>query len=158
LAEGSAAATADGVAFGGFAEGVGAASGISTAIGISAAPQAEQATGGWATWFYYEQQMLRRQAEREALEQAVEAEIAARIEGEAVEPAEDAAPEYVDDLAALIAQAEANDAAFRRFVDALQLQALDELARLIAIDTAMRAELRRRRDEDDFIALLLLAA
>jgi hypothetical protein len=38
------------------------------------------------------------------------------------------------------------------------LQALDELARLIAIDTAMRAELRRRRDEDDFIALLLLAA
>jgi hypothetical protein len=102
--------------------------------------------------------MLRRQAERDALEQAVEAEIAARIEGEAVQPAEDAAPEYVDDLAGLIAEAEANDADFRRFVDALQLQALDELARLIAIDTAMRAELRRRRDEDDFIALLLLAA
>lgn len=143
----------------GFEAAEGLSEGTSTAAAVGEAVseriQEEQASGGWANWIRYEQTLLRRKRERERLEDAVDEEIAALMRGEDAPKAEEAAAEYLDDLRALVAEAEA-DARFREFVAAIT--ARDELAWLLAIDRAIREQIRRRRDEDDFLSLILLAA
>lgn len=115
--------------------------------------------GDYSWWLRYEQDMLRREDERRRLEGAVEDEISALMRGEDAPQAESAAREYLRDLSALIAEAQARESEFQQFLDGLRLQqSEDELARLLKIDAAIRAHIRRMRDEEEFIQVLLMVA
>lgn len=117
----------------------------------------ERYAGGWYM-ARYEQEARRRRAKRKKLEEAIEAEISALIREEPAVPAETVVPEYVEEIRALIDEGIRQDQEFRRFIDGLRLQqSADELARLLAIDAAIRQYIRQR-DEEEFIQLLMLAA
>lgn len=123
-----------------------------------AAVEEERYAGGWYM-ARYEQQARRRRAKRKKLEEAIEAEISALLREEPAVPAETVVPEYVEEIRALIDEGIRRDREFRRFIDELKLkQSADELARLLAIDAAIRQYIRQREEEEEFIQILMLAA
>lgn len=122
-------------------------------VGEAVAAVVEQATGGWDTIVRWERRM---RAERKRLEEAVDEEIAALLKDEEPVPAESVAPDYLAELRAHLAAAEARDAQFREFM--ADKQARDDLRRLLAAEKAMREWIRQRREDEETLYLLLLVA
>ncbi len=95
---------------------------------------------------------------RRKIQRAVDREIAARLAGKRAVPAEVVARRYFEEFRRYIREAAARDAAFRAFLRRQSLEQAETLEQMLRIERAIRAEIRRRRDDEDWLILSALAA
>lgn len=122
----------------------------------------ERPTGGyrWRGWHRFGDYLRRKYPEREKIERAIEAEIAALMEPERPRgpPPEEVGRKYLAELREAIDSAKAADEQFRALIERMQAEDTERLAGLLKLESALRREIARRRDEEESLLLQLLAA